>query len=437
MALYSVEIGSYSFTLAPATAIETERVIRPISPNECVAINYTFRLVARLRGDTAALVVTALQSALTSWHDTRTCPRFRLKDEAGSVISPFDVDEAGSPSLDWEDVRVESFDLPSGDGQLVAGATFAVVIRARRSFPDSDGICEFDAQEDHENDEFDNEVLRRTVRFRWAKDDVVAMEASSPAVQTRLRVDGEVGWVRTIGGSDLGFIFRYPLYPALHVVETVSEVRKSGGVSGASGATRATTGRRVTIDHAKGIRRVTETAETSGAGDPESWVREQRPSAEIVSEDVSVETGTVRSARAEWTRVEAFRARGKTTDVTPTYAVSGGVRSGDSVEMTPPYRPKIRRGPFTAWRITETIEVRALGATTYDDFALPDPLGAPFELVEEDAADPRVEEPAIDPAQRLWLWVVTRSYLWDSEDHPRSHPALKAATFSDALEEGL
>lgn len=436
MSLYTVEIGGYAFALAPATAIETERVVRPTSPNEAVAVNHTFRLACRVRADTPAAVTTAFLAAVNSWLYTRTCPRFRLKDEAGAVISPYDVDEDRSPTLNWEDVRLEACDLPAGDGQLVSGATFTLVLRARRSLPDADGICEFDAQEDHENDEFDNQVLRRTVRFRWAKASVVEMEDASSAVQDRLRVDGEVGWVRTVGGSDLGFIFRYPLYPEFHVVETVSEIRTSSGVSGASGATRATTGTRTTVDPAKGLRRITQTAETSGAGDPEGWVQDQQPSAEYVSHDVSVEIGTVRSARAEWTRVEAFRANGKTTDVTRTYAVSGGLRTGDSVEMTPPYRPKIQRGPFTAYRITETVEVRALGATALSDFAVPDPLGVPFVLVEEDAALPRVEEQAIDPAQRLWLWVVTRTYLWDSEDDPKSHQALAAAVFSDALEEG-
>jgi hypothetical protein len=435
MALYSVEIGAYEFDLAPATAIDTERVVRAnASPNECVAVNYTFALSCRLRADTPAAVATALTAALASWHDTRTCPAFVIKDEGGAVVGDFDVEEGTD---DWEDVHVAAFSLPAGDGQLVSGATFSLVIRARRSFPDSDGICEFDAAYDNENDEWGNEVQRLTVRFRFAKASTVDdPEDYTAAVKARLALEAPVGYVRTVGGTSLGFIYRHPLYPEAHVVETVSEVRVTGAVSGSSGATRASTGTRTTIDPVKGIRRITHTAETSGGSDPGAWVEENQPTAAHVSHDVSVENGSTKSARGEWTQVEAFRARGKTTDVTCTYAIRGGRREVDAVKMTPPYRPKVRRGPFTEWRVVETVEVRALGATSIGDFAVPDPLEAPFVLGAVDHALPRVEEPAVDPAQRLWLWVITRDYVWDSEETPFAHPALAEAVFLDANEEG-
>jgi hypothetical protein len=441
MALYTLEIGSYAFELAPATSISTERIVREnTSPNEAVAVNYTFNLVPRLRADTPAAVMTALTTALASWQDTRTCGRFRLKDEAGTVISPFDVDEERSPTLNWEDVRVASFDLPAGDGQLVSGATFSIVILARRSLPDSDGICEFSADYENENDEWGNEVQRLTTRFRFAKASVIADPADyTDAIKARLKLDAPVGYVRTVGGTALGFIYRHPLYPEAHVVETVSQVQVTGAVTGSSGATRATSSTRTVVDPVKGIRRITETAETSGGEDPESWVREQRSSAAIVSEDVSVDLGTTKSARAEWTRIEPFRAIGKTTDVTRTFALRGGRRPLSVVKMTPPFRPKIQRGPFEEWRLSETVEIRAKGATSLDDFTIPEPLGAPFVLGPVDHSLPRVEEPAIDPSERLWLWVITREYVWeesDAYDSPLEYPGLEDLTLSDANEEG-
>jgi hypothetical protein len=444
VALYTLEIGSYAFALAPETAISAERVVRAnTAPNEAVAVNYTFSLRPRLRADTPAAVMTALTTALSSWQDTRTCGRFRLKDEAGAVISPFDVDEERSPTLNWEDVRVESFDLPAGDGQLVAGATFSVVIRARRSLPDSDGICEFDANYEQDADEFGNEVRRLTVSFRFAKASVIDDPADyTTAIRARLRLAAPVGYVRTAGDATLGFSYRHPLYPLCHVVQTVSEVRTVSGGGGTSvpapeGAVSARTTVRRVVDPERGIVRVTESAEVSGGETPEAWVREQRPSAAIVSEAITAELGSTANARGEWTRIEAFRSfDGKTVDVTRTYAHSGGTRDIGVTRMTPPYRPHFGLGPFSHHALTETIEVRAKGASALTDFALPAPLPAPFKLGAVARALPRVEESAVDPEERLWLLVVTREYVWDDTTDPLANQALIAAMFADGTEEG-
>lgn len=444
MALYALEIGSYAFALAPATSISTERIVRAnTSPNEAVAINYTFSLVCRLRADTAAGVMTALTTALSSWQDTRTCGRFRLKDAAGAVISPFDVDEARSPTLGWEDVRVVSFDLPAGDGQLVEGATFSVVIAARRSLPDSDGVCEYDANYSEDADEFGNEVRRLTVSFRFAKSAVVSSPASySSSLRSRLRLAAPPGYVRTAGSSSLGFSYEHPLYPLTHVVRTVSEVRTVSGGGGTSvpapdGAVSARITRRRVVDPERGIVRITDGAEVSGGENPQAWVREQRPGASIVSEAITAELGSTANARGEWTRIEPFRSgEGKTVDITRTYALGGGRREIGATRMTPPYRPHLAEGPFGHYTLSETVEVRAKGAETIDEFAVPDPLPEPWRLSSVSHALPRVEESAIDPEERLWLWVITREYVWDAPSHPLDNQALTKAVLSDGAEEG-
>lgn len=443
MALYSIEIGAYEFEATPSCAIDSERIVRrSLSPNEAVAINYTFSLVCRIRS-TDALPdngVAGLLTALAAWHDTRTCPAFVLRDADDEIVSPFNVSE--SADLGWEDVRLVSFSLPADPAQLVAGATFSLVIQARRSFPDSDGICEYDATHEVTADEFGNEVQRLAVSFRFAKASITSTPAlANPATYTdaikaRLRLAAPPGYVRTVGSAALGFSYEHPLYPLTHVVNTVSEVRTTGGVTGSSGATSARTETRRVVDPEKGLVRVTESAETSGGEDPEAWVRGQRPGAAIVSEAITVGLGSTQTARGEWTRIESFRGTGKTTDVTRTYALRGGRRALGATAMTPPLLPHLARGPFEPYVLSETVEVRAKGATALGDFELPGPLTAPWVLGAVSYALPRVEESAVDPNERLWLWVVTREYLWDDVNSPLLNSELAARMFADGLEEG-
>jgi hypothetical protein len=439
VAIYSVEIGDYDFDIAPGLDIAAERIVREnLSPVECVAINYTFTLPCRIRSTTPAASITAFLVALNEWLETRDCPAFRLKDEGGAIVGDYEVDEERDPTLNWEDVYVAALAQPPVDGQWVSGAVFTIVIRARRSFPDANGICELEIDVDKTGDEFGNEVHRKVCRLRWAKASAVDMADASDTVKDLVRLDAPVGWAVTIGIQGLGFAYRTPLYPELHVVETVCEVRTTGGVAGGTGAIAASTGTRTTIDPAKGLRRITHSAQQDSGTDPGAWVEGAQPNAAYQLHDVSFEDGSTKRARGEWTSVEAYRAvgGGKTTDVKCVYSLRGGRRDVTAVKMTPPFRPKVQRSGFDAYRLVETVEVRALGATRLDDFAVPVPLDTPWVLGPITASLPRVEEEAVDPSQRLWVWVLEREYVWDGEGHPLEHPKLLTAVFRDSAEEG-
>lgn len=220
-------------------------------------------------------------------------------------------------------------------------------------------------------------------------------------------------------------------------MQFVSEVTKNNGVAGATGATKATTGQRVVFIPEKGIKRVVDAAETTGPTDPLAWVEQQQPSSALVSRETFVDVAK-KTANGEWKRVESLTSTQK-TKVTRTYSLTGGVRRGAVSERLAPTRPEIKRGPWQEHKLSEQLELRSLDARDLASFDLPSPLGtgedaSPWVLIRNDHSLPRVEEDAMDPSQRLWVFVVQREYIWDSEADPLAHPALIGAVFAAKAE---
>lgn len=434
---FRAELGDYEFEVAPGWRVEADRVVRE-SDNVAVSAAYTITLTCRVRRDADETSAAKLGAFLAECLHSRTCPPLYVYDlealddqgdptpvpEIGQIDE--EAEDEDETNLGWEDPRLVGFQLPDETGQFMAGATFVLTIQARRSFPDSDGVCEMDQVFEEDEDSSGNEVQRLTTRGRTAK--ASGATAETPAVAARLRLPAPVGWVRTVQS------LRYPLYPERHVFEAVSEVRTNDGATGSSGATSARVGERVFYDPVKGVLRKVNTAETTGGEDPQGWVLDQAPGREVVSAEITTDAGTQRRTQGEWRRIESLTSQDRTTRVERLFTLRGGGREVGAVLMSPPVRPKIQRGPWEPYALTEQVEVRALAPEALDHFRLPNPLGVPWVAKSEDHALPRVEEDALVPGQRLWVWAVTREYVWDSEDHPLDHEALKGAVFAPASE---
>lgn len=432
---FSVYLGTEVFEASPAIEIEADRVVREnLSPVQAVAINYVITLLCRVREDATTTAAAKLGTSIAANLHTKTCPRLRILDSAGVAIPQIGlIDEAAvdgsAVNLGWEDPRVIGFRLPNGDGQLRAGATFTLVIAVRRSFPDADGVCEFEQEREVSTDASGNETVRRTTRLRIAKWTGFTVETA--AIAARLREDAPVGWLRTVGAEPLGFSYREPLYPQRHLAETVSEVVLAG-VTGGTGSTAAKTGETVVDDPEKGIRRRTYSAESTGGEDPAAWVDGQAPGGPLVSSESSSEVGSSRTARATWRKVEVIQGQGpsgRTTKVRRVFDLTGGRRVVGAKRQSPPARPNVKRGPFDAYQLTESIEVFALGPAGFGDFAIPDPLPGPWLLGRVEPGLPRVTEEAVDAAQALWLYPIVRTYTWDSTADPLADSALLGAVF--------
>lgn len=432
---YRLLIGAYELDLSPAIEIDADRIVREsTNPVTCVAINYVLGLTVTVRRDATDDAAAKLGDELAAYLHTRTCPRVRIQTAAGVNIDEIGlIDESAldgsGVNLGWEDPRIIGFRLPRGDAQLRAGVTFTLTIAARRSFPDADGVCEFDQERETTPDANGNTVIRRTTRLRIAKWTGYTVETA--AIAARLREDAEVGWIRTVGAEPLGFAYREPLYPLRHVAETVSEVVLAG-VTGGTGSTAAKTGESVAEDPEKGIRRRTYTAENTGGENPLGWVEDQEPGGSLVSTETSSETGSTNTARATWRKVEVINPQGpngRTAKVRRVFDLTGGRSVIGSVKMSRPIRPHIQRGPFEAYELTESIEVFALGPRGYDDFALPPPLPEPWLLGPVEPGLPRRDEEAVDPDQALWIYPLVRRYAWDSAGDPLTDEALKGAVF--------
>jgi len=440
---YQASIGNYEFDVMPAIEIDADRVVRDnAGPVEAVAVNYTITLTCRVRQDETDDAAAKLGSFLLDCVHTRTCPAVYILDseeidgdgdptpipEIGAIDE--DAEDEDENNLGWEEPRVVGFRLPNGEGQLMAGASFVLTIQARRSFPDADGVCELSQTFEKEETE-GGEVHRLVSRGRCAK--ASGATADTPAVDARLRLPAPVGWVRT------QHALREPLYPLRHMFEVVSEVRLAALVAGGGsppppGATSARLSERVVSDPVKGILRRINTAETTGGNDPAGWVRDQAPSKDVVSAELSSDNGETQRTQGEWRRIESLTTQDKTTRVERVFTLRGGLRETAVVLMSPPFRPHLQRGPITPYTLTEQIEIRALAPTSLDDFRYPEALGGAWFLSSIDHSLPRVEEDALAPGQRLWVWVMVREYVWDSTDSPFDSDVLSAAIFYPSTE---
>lgn len=450
MAWYTVKLGSYTFTTTPDVQITTTEVVRQnAAPNLLVARNYEWTFPrCRVRATDPTDVVTALQSALTAMVNARVVPTsLEIENAAGTDLAQIGAVTAGTAE-NWEDLRVTEFTLASSTdtpttAQLVSGAEFSLTFAARRSYPDSNGVCEFFQEREIEADSFGNETRRKTTEIRLARNYVNGVTASNTiltaAIADEIEEPCPVGWRRTKGSTSTPFIIRYPLWPLTHVAVCVSEVAKTavgaGAASPPTGAIKAVVSTRTVEDPEKGVKRIGVTAEVVGATDGLTWVESQRPSqATGETEDKPGE----KTARGKWQYLEPLVAGGssKVTRTKRSFVERGGGREGGAFTLSSPYYPKVTVGPYAPRRLTETVIVYSLGATTLEDIPLPDklPESTGWLLVEpSQAPDPTVDEDSRWAEQRLWRRAATREYLWTKGgEEPLSVAEYREAVFADA-----
>lgn len=448
--IYRATLGSYTFDVQPITSIKSVGVIREsVSPNVCVARLYEWRMRCRVPATTDAIATvppsaaTNLGTFLSSAFHTRTLPTsLSILDSAGTAIPQIgDISVSGG----WEDLQLVDFDLASvaeHPGQMVAGAYFELSFRARKSLPDSNGICELDLEYETTSDDVGREVRRVSglIRLSLAAYTTGTRITDAAVVSAAgIKLPCPAGWNRSRGNNSNGFDVRYPKYPRLIEATVVSEVTlNGGGVSGASGAKSADVAVRHKDDPARGLLVTTTTAETTGpdSGAALEWVQQQQPPE---STGETLEEASKKHARGEWeTRgplTAAAADAGKVTRVTRAYTLRGGERSAYASAKASGLRPKIvSGGPFSPYVLAESIRIFARGPEALTDVPAPKPLGAPWVLDGDDAVDamPVVEEDANYPGQRVWVRVLERRYLWNGDGDPRSDGQLVARVMSDA-----
>lgn len=447
---YRVTLGAYAFSCLPITGAKSSAVIREgVSPNVRVAVLWTWSMRCQVLASTDAegtvppAAATDLGTFLTSAVHDRVLPAsLSIVDQAGAAIPVIgDVSVAGG----WEDLQLTEFDLDSSSdapGQLVAGAWFSLTLKARKSLPDANGICELDLEYETTSDDQGREVRRVSGTIRlglaaYSSPTNARITDAAIVAAAGIKLAQPTGWVRSRGNNSNGFDIRYPLYPRLISGVVVSEVTKNGGVAGATGAKSADVGVRNKDDPKKGVIRKTTTADTTGpdAGAAIAWVLDQQPPQ---STGETLDEPSKKHARGEWETVEVLTAAaieaGKVTRVRRRYTLRGGDRSVKASPKASGLRPKIvRGGPFSAWLLLETIEVQAMGAVTLKDVPLPRPLADPWLLDGESLVDalPVVDEDANYPEQRIWLRVGERQYLFAGAGDPLEERQVEPRVMSD------
>lgn len=441
-ALYSCELQGYgTFDVMTPIVPRTTDVMRfhvpPGQPPRCAARIYEFPLDGLVRAGTPAASVAAL-ATLSSSVNTGTLPTsLKFKDSSGTVL-PGIGDIREGTSAKWEDLELLAFELPPGVDQLVAGVRFKVTFRARRSFPDADGVCEYEASRKLEADDQGRAVRRLRCKIRLDKASVVAGTISvetTTAIRALLtEPKPSATWIRTMGTTDLPYTIDYTLHPLTHVAETESEVTKNvGGGGSPPGATHADIGERRVEDPSRGIVRVTTTADTDAPANSLPWVESQAPAGDLVSAETSVEGP---QAKGEWKAVEALSgASGPTTRLHRRFALRGSGRSADATEMSGGIAARAQVGPFVAQRLLEEIDVYAKGPLSLEQVAIPPPLGGGWALDGRSVTDAiGVAEDAKAASQRLWLRTVKREYLWLGTGDPLASSELNAAIAASMAE---
>ena len=441
--MYNVSLGGYAFTCQPVTSIKSTSVIREsVSPNVRVALLYEWRMRCRVPATTDALATvppsaaTNLGTFLTSQLHTRTMSSsLAITDSAAAAIPVIgDVSVSGG----WEDLQLVEFDMASpadATGQLVAGAWFELLFRARKSLADANGICELELEHETSSDESGREVRRVSGLVR------LSLAAYSAPTNARItdaavvtaggyKLACPAGWNRSRGNNTNGFDVRYPKYPRLHEAFVVSEVTQNGGgVAGPSGSKSADVSLRVRHDPSKGVVRTTTRAETAGAEGALAWVVEQQP-AESTGE--TLEETSKKAASGEWETIgpltTAQAQSDKVTKVRRRYSLSGGERPAGETRMASGEAVVTRAAGRSAYRLRESIDVQAQGLTLIGECPAPAPLSLPWVLDGERPVDDlaAIDEDADYPAMRLWVRVLEREYFWAGKGDPRENAALIA-----------
>lgn len=443
---YTVKLGGYTFTAAPGINLEIEDVIRTnVSPNVRVAANYTWTLPSRVRAADSAAAVAAMQAAFAAMVNARILPTtLEIENAAGT-----DLDQIGDVGVTategWEDLRVTSFQVNAVDGQLVAGAYFTLGFAARKTYPDTNGICEFEQNYVEETGSSGQEVRRLVTTIRLALRYTNGVTASNTitgttAIAEQLRLAAPSGWLRTKGNNTRGFEIEYPSYPLRHVATTTSEVTEATGSAGSTaGAVEAEVVETVEFDPSRGISRRKVAASTSGNANAVGWVEAQEPANDLVSREIEGALAGGDKANGEWKSVEAISpsagASSKVTRVHRRFALRGGGRRAGVVEMSGGIAARVQIGPFVATRLREEVDVFAQGPAALEQVTIPPPLSGDWVLDGDAFADIiGIAEDALASSQRLWLRTVTREYLWLGTDDPLASPELNAALTASMTE---
>ena len=441
VALYTCELQGYgTFDVMTPIVPRTADVMRfNLSPVRCAARVYEFPLDGIVRAGTPAASVAALGSLLSSAVNTGTLPTsLKFKDSSGTVLPGIGDVREGTADL-WEDLELIEFRLQPGAAQLVVEVRFSVTFRARRSFPDADGVCEFSAERTKDSDDLGRATRRKKCTIRLGKAAAVAagdpgLIETSAAIRALLEEPKPVsGWIRTIGTTDLPFRVTYPFWPLTHVAETESEVtRNVGGAGAPAGATTADVGERLVEDPSRGLLRITATAETT-APNPGPWVESKAPSGDVVSSDLTVEMS---EAKGEWKQIARLVGSGEPdTRVHRRFALRGAGRRAGEIEMSGGIAARVQVGAFVAARLREEVDVYALGPSSLDKVAVPPPLSGGWLLDGSSVTDViGISEDARAASQRLWQRAVTREYFWLGTDDPLKSSELNAAIADGMIE---
>jgi hypothetical protein len=433
-ALYTCELGAHVFGVFPLISPRTTDVMRfNLNPVRCVARIYEIALDCQAHASTPAASLAGLSSFLSGAVNTGTLPTFLKIKDADGVVIPGIGDIREGTSEKWEDLELLQFELPPGITQLVSGTRFKLVFRARRSFPDANGVCEFTARRILDADELGRGVRRLVCTIRLDKAAAAAgtVSVESTAAIRALLTEAKPaagGWLRTIGTTDLPFRVEYPLWPLTHVAETESEVTRNqvgpGSPTPPAGAVKAETGVRRVEDPSRGVTRVTSTAETT-APNPEPWIDTNAPSGPLVSKETQIDGS---EGKGEWKQLAAITSNGQQTRVHRRFAMRGQGRRAAVLEMSGGIAAHVQTGAFVATRLREEIDVYALGPSSLEQMVIPPPLGGEWQLDGGSPADViGIAEDARAASQRLWLRTVAREYIWRGAGDPLESAELKAA----------
>lgn len=428
MGEYTVRISSPNLDFVFAADVDwrdPERIYRRgVLPNVLVAIVREIELTLEIPDDTPTLVRAAFSSFMSTYISSRTVPdTIQIRDPGGTPIPDLGIiTSTGGPPPDWEDVQIVSFDATSADpGQFRARAVFTMVFRGRKIFPDSNAFAEFDqvlSREAGDGGEQTVETrLESTVRMTSGND--VQDQAAL------LRLAAPPGTIRIAPANRTsGISINYPNWPRTDQAVVVSIIRElADGVVLPAGAGAGTLINRVADDPGLGLTRNTLRAEVSGTGDPLGFVDNNRPPG--VQDNTEHDRANA-TASGEWETREAIRVvKDKVIALRVTWTLQEGGRGVQHSLVTGGFKWLPRKGPFAPFLLTETVEAFALGPTVLDEVPMPDKLKAPwlFRPAPSTWSPPLIQEYGdrlTGTTQHFWKTSMTRSYLWDSIDDPRS-----------------
>jgi hypothetical protein len=428
VSVYTVTLQGHAFAAAPRLSWTAEAVHnRGTVPATLAAMAYRIRLDG-CRIPSADGAASGARSALVTFltgtiHKAVTPTSLTITEGASALSEIGTISTSGG----WDEIEVAAFDLPHSDELLLAGAEFALEVRARRVFPDSDGVVELERvyREQAGVDGLTRRELVSTIRMRDG-----TPVPTSGTVADLLALPLLPGWVREQGGTR-GFDLEFTRYPRQDNARTVSVVRQVGG---GSSAPEGSTGARVTITRREEVRRgyleVTTSAAATGVDeeDGQAWLDERRPAGSWGEETLD-ELG--KTADGRWVTRERLGTDEVVYDVRATLLPGGHPLREEP--RSAGMRPLLRAGARRAWRLRVEADATFLAV----DGAPPSPglirlvtlpPGASWRVDESASAWslPRVaEDGASDGVGDVWSWSSATEWVWDSDESPLTQQLLE------------